>query len=271
MGTKLNDKKNQLQLLVASVENDSSTLLESLNLSCDAIVINQCNRHGFNQFEFNGNKISWFDFQDRGVGRNRNEALLRADAEYVLFCDEDCSYYNSTKDIILRSFDDNPDADILLFDLEPFGFKSNRKPIRIKKQKEVNKISYMKYGAVHIAARLSSLRKNNINFNLLFGGGARYMCGEDSIFIKDCLDKGLTIRTCPETIGRVNYESSSWFSGFDSNYFLSRGALHRRVAGRFHWVLSLRMIVKSRNEIAHGKATECFKAMLDGAAEFKGL
>ena len=37
----------------------------------------------------------------------------------------------------------------------------------------------------------------HITFSLLFGGGAKYSNGEDSLFLKDCLKYGLVVYAVP--------------------------------------------------------------------------
>lgn len=261
-------RSKSVQLLIATVDNNPESLLMSMNLYCDSIVINQCNSLSSHLIDWNGCEVRWLNFAERGVGRSRNEALMRADAIYVLFCDDDCQYYRDIEQRIVEGFKRNPDADILLFDLKPIGYEKGRKPFRITTDGKVGRFSYMKYGAVHIAARLAALRKHNISFNLLFGGGSPYSCGEDSVFLKDCIDKGLVIKTCSRTIGCVDFSASSWFNGFDEKYFLSRGALHRRVAGRWHWILSTRLVLKLWKSLPESNKVNCLKLMLDGAAEF---
>lgn len=42
--------------------------------------------------------------------------------------------------------------------------------------------NYGRYPTYAVAARLEALRRANVCFSLLYGGGARYSNGEDSLF-----------------------------------------------------------------------------------------
>lgn len=249
----------KFQFLVSSLNRHPHELLEEMNIRFPAIVINQCDSMAAKQVQFNGANVLWIDFPDRGIGTSRNEALMRAAGDIVLFCDEDCSYFENTGEIIVKEFDSHPDADIILFDLIPEGVQSNRKTLRITSEKRVRRHSFMRYGAVHIAARLASLKKNDIYFSQLFGGGARYSCGEDSAFLKRCLDSGLRIITSPVTVGTVDFSSSSWFDGYSNQYFNDQGALYYRLFGKGHVILSLRAAVK--HTLASGSVKQGLHAL----------
>ena len=82
----------------------------------------------------------------------------------------------------------------------------------------------MPWGAVRMAFRLSSVRKANEWFTLLFGGGALFPSGEDSIWIYELKKHGLRIYLSDKTVGEVSYKRSTWFSGYDERFFFGKGA-----------------------------------------------
>ena len=67
-------------------------LAQRMRLESDAVVVNQCHRLGYEELEYRGHLVRFFSFPDRGVGRSRNEALLRADGDICLFSDGDIVY-----------------------------------------------------------------------------------------------------------------------------------------------------------------------------------
>lgn len=91
----------------------------------------------------------------------------------------------------------------------------------------------MKYGAVRIAVRTQKLRQANIYYSLLFGGGAMYSSGEDSLFIAECIRKGLRVYTNPTLIGHVSQEKSTWFKGYTNKYFIDKGVLFASLSKRW--------------------------------------
>ena len=71
----------------------------------------------------------------------------------------------------------------------------------------------------------SSHGRKNINFHRMFGGGTPFANGEVTIFLCDCVDRGLKVLTCPQTLGEEHNNSSTWFAGYDDKYFHDRGVL----------------------------------------------
>ena len=63
-----------IQVLVAAMNQDDHSLPQKMNLKCDAIIGNQCNRNSIEESEWKGNKIKYLNFNERGVGLNRNNA-----------------------------------------------------------------------------------------------------------------------------------------------------------------------------------------------------
>ena len=79
----------KIQVLVAAVGQTDRSLPQKMNIQTDAIVANQCDENSVEQFEWNGHNVKYLNFVERGVGLNRNNALMRADADICLFADDD--------------------------------------------------------------------------------------------------------------------------------------------------------------------------------------
>ena len=224
----------RIQVLVATMKQQDHSLLEKMNIQTDAIVGNQCERDEVNHFDYQGHHIDWYSFHERGVGLNRNNALMRADADIVLFADDDMVYVESYPEIIEKAFEEIPNADVIIFDLKyPHG---GRAPIT--KIRRLKKRHCMRFGAARIAARLSKIHLNGVNFNLCFGGGAKYSSGEDTLFLNDCLNRKLKIFAYPVVIAQLQDErESTWFQGYNDKFFFDKGVLYyllnRKLGGLF--------------------------------------
>ena len=105
----------RIQVLVAAMHQTDHSLLEKMNIQTDAIIGNQCDRNEVEDFEWNGHRIKYLNFAERGVGLNRNNALMRADADICLFADDDMVYVDGYAEKILTAFNENPDADVIVF------------------------------------------------------------------------------------------------------------------------------------------------------------
>ena len=66
--------------------------------------------------------------------------------------------------------------------------------------------------------RRESLLASGVTFSLLFGGGARYGSGEDSLFLKTFIDKGFSVYTAPVTIAEEKAGESTWFAGYNEKF-----------------------------------------------------
>ncbi len=260
----------KLELLVAAVRENDVMLAEHMNISTDAVICNQCQEVLYKEFTRKNHRIRAFDFDERGVGRNRNNALMRAEGDLVLFADEDIIYNDDYEERILSEFARNPKADILMFNVTAVEERRTYKNVRHKRVRWYN---YGRYPTYAMCCRLSSLRRANVWFSLLFGGGAPYSNGEDSLFIHDCLAKGLKIYGVPVTIGhekaRENNEST-WFHGFNEKFFYDRGVLYHFLYGKLAKIFALRFLIAKRNtmcrEIPVGAA---FKLMKQGIYDIK--
>ena len=104
-----------IQTLVSCVKQNMEEVAAKMNLQTDAIVINQCEKNDYLEYEHKGYTICCYDFKERGVGLSRNNALLRATADIVLFSDEDIVYEDGYAEKILAEFEKRPSADIRLF------------------------------------------------------------------------------------------------------------------------------------------------------------
>ena len=73
--------------------------------------------------------------------------------------------------------------------------------------------------------RKGAIDKSCLAFSTLYGGGAKFSSGEDSLFIRDAMRKGLKMYTCPLVIAEVKQEESSWFKGYNDKFFIDKGVL----------------------------------------------
>lgn len=214
-----------LQVLISTMHQENFDLLKKMNVSSDAIVINQCDKNDFNEFEFNKRVVKWYSFNERGVGLSRNSALMRSTADIILFADDDIIYDDNYEEKILNEFKNNPHADMIIFNLES---QNEERPEFINTKKHfLSWYNCLKYGAAKIAVKREALLKSNICFSLLFGGGAKYSFGEDSLFITNCLQNKMKILASDVTIGKVLQEESTWFTGYNEKFYHDRGCLFK--------------------------------------------
>lgn len=259
----------KLQVLISTMNQTDFSILKKMNIQSDAIVVNQCKINKFDEVDYNGHKVRFLSLNEKGVGLSRNTALMRSKGDICLFADDDLTYVDGYNEIILKEFKDNPQADIILFNVP--STNKDRPSYLISKKSRVRWYNSLRYGAVNIAFRAESVKKRNIFFSLLFGGGARYSAGEDSLFIADCIRKGLKIYANPQTIGHVNQNQSTWFEGYTDKYFFDKGVFYACLSKKWARVLCLQFAIRHREMFKNHKTwKEAFSLMIKGIREIKG-
>lgn len=213
----------KLEVLLATMNQVDDSILDTMNVSTDIIVCNQNeNCVSYKCYERNEHNVRWYNFSEKGVGLNRNNALLRATADICVLADDDIIYNENYDQIIINAFKLRPDVDILLFNIHSLP---NEKRYIATKDKRIHRYNCGKFGAVRIAFRRMSVIKNAVSFNQLFGGGSIFAAGEDTMFIRDCIRKGLKVVAVSDFILKLNdLRPSTWFRGYDQKYFEDMGS-----------------------------------------------
>lgn len=238
---------SRVQVLVATMNQKDHSLLAKLNIQSDAIVGNQCSYNSINHFEWGKNNysITYLNFNEHGVGLNRNNALMRATGEFCIFADDDMTYVDGYYNIIEKYFDKYKDADVIVFNIK------ENKPTRyiIKKNHRVHWNNFMRYGAVRIAIRRKRIFEQGILFNLCFGGGTEHSAGEDVLFLSECIKKGLHIYAVPEYIAILNdNRESTWFQGYTDKYFEDKGKLFEVICKRYKKLLCFQDAIRHQKK-----------------------
>lgn len=255
----------KLQTLVSAVGQKPELLAEKMNLQTEAVIINQCDKNEYLEYFHKGKKIQVYSFAERGVGLSRNNALLRATEDLILFSDEDIVYEKDYEEKIIRAFKEHPKADMLLFNVK---VEESRATYHIEKEHRVRFYNSGRYPTYSFAIRREKIHKANITFSLLFGGGAKYSNGEDSLFLMECLKKGLRVYALPVTIGEEISRPSTWFFGYTEKFFFDRGVLYYFLYGKLRHLMAIRFL------LVHGKKMcntiskkQAFALMLQGMKE----
>ncbi len=258
---------SRVQVLVATMHQTNHNLLTDMNIQSDVIVCNQCARDGLKNLDFHGYQAIYFNSTTRGVGRNRNNGITHATGEILLFADDDVCYHDNYAKTIEEAFDCQPDADIIAFNVKRIN--DQRSESRDLAFRRVRLHSSLRYGTFRLAVKRKSLEKANIWFSLLFGGGAQFGFGEDSLFISDCIKKGMKMYASNQEIGIVDQKQSSWFTGYDDDYFRAKGSLFYAFSKYTYYFLVIHYVVKHRKEYSGRNIFNVTKLMNEGRREFK--
>lgn len=254
-----------IETLVVTMNQECRQLVKKMNIQTDAIIGNQCKQNQIEEFKDRNLNIKVISLKEKGVGLNRNTILMRANADFVVFADDDMVFHDGYPDVVLKAFNDNPKADVIIFNLDEdteTQFKNNKK-------KKINKYNYMRYGAARFVMRTNKIKLNNIYFNLNFGGGTKFSAGEDSLFLKDCLKHNLNVIAVPDSLATLeNSRESSWFEGYNDKYFFDKGVFYYFANPRLSKLYCIYYYLKYHKRISYAKM---LSKMLDGVRYAKKI
>ena len=215
------------EILCVTMHQKDFSKITQMNIHSDVIFANQADTTAYDEYDFDGHKAKMITTQTRGVGINRNLTLMYASAEICLFADDDVTYVDNVEDIVLSEFKACPDADIIIFNF--ISDSSDRHSHIYKKTKKHGRFQRMPWGGVRIACRLNSIKKANLWYTTLFGGGCIFPSGEDSMFSIQAKRAGLKFYVSDKIIGSVSFATSSWYTGKDEKFYFGKGAYCKAV------------------------------------------
>lgn len=256
----------KLQILVSTMNQEDYDLINKMNIESNAVIINQCNDNLIKDINIADYKIKWISSNEKGLSSSRNMALNNAEAEICVIADDDLEYVSNYEDIILEQFRKNPNYDIITFQVE--GIERKFKDY-YNKPRNTNYITSMKVSSVEIAFRLDAIREAGVEFNELFGSGAKYFAGEENIFLTECLRKGLRLKYVPIKIANLHIGESTWFKGYNTDYFVTKGAVFTAMSRLFSVPLILQFAFRKYGIYSNEMSImQAIKLMLKGRKQF---
>ena len=235
----------KFEILCVTMHQKDFSKIQQMNIHSDVFFANQADSTSLEELDFEGHHARMLTTDTRGVGVNRNMGLQYAKGDICLFADDDVTYCDDMEEKVLAEFAARPDADIMIFHLDAI---EQHKQISYPKTKKCRGLYRMPWGAVRMAFRLSAVRKANIWFTTLFGGGSIFPAGEDSMWLAAARNAGLTMYVSRETIGKVSFEESTWFTGFDEKYYYGQGAYYQAARPATVWLWAYYSIARTRGK-----------------------
>lgn len=259
----------RLSVLCTTMNQTDLSKFREMNIKSDVIFANQCDRNEVVETTIDGHKVTMISTTSRGVGINRNIALMAATSEIILLADDDLHYADDYVEQVLKAFEELPDAQMIAFGLDMTKdgevVEQHRNPT-----KRCRIWNCLKYGACVLALRRDALLQANVSFTQLFGGGSIYGSGEDSTFVLDCLRKGVKSYSHSYVLGTCAKDVSTWFTGFNEKYFYDKGAWLASTFPKFGFLLRWYFAYHFRKE-TELSYLQCCRLMKSGRKGFKNL
>ncbi len=260
----------KLELLISAVNAEPEKLIKKMHVFSDAVLVNQNGTDSEEELPLNGCTVRVFNCDEKGVGKSRNHCIDKAAGDILLFSDDDVEYDAGYGDLIISEFEEHPEADALFFNL---NVDESRRTYWNNDFGRVRIWNFGRYPAYSMAVRKDALVKSGVRYSLLFGGGAKYSCGEDSLFIRDCLRAGLKLYRTPVVIGSEALREggeSTWFKGYNEKFFFDRGVLFYFLYGKLAGVFGFRFVYSKRNVMCREIPwKQAFKILKSGIKEGK--
>ncbi|SHH27837.1 Glycosyl transferase family 2 [Fibrobacter sp. UWH9] len=235
------------EILCATMHQKDFSKIKSMNIHSNVVFANQSDENSYQEMNFEGCVAKMITTTTRGVGLNRNFALLASSKDVILFADDDTFFYDGLEENVVAAFAKLPKADVIIFGMDYSQNGQVCESIKVPTGK-LPFYKSLKFGTAFLAIRRSAYLKANLIFSQLFGGGCVYLHGEDSDFIINCYRKGLRIYTYDYVLGVTSKDSSTWFSGYGEKYFFDTGALAKFAFGKLAKPYMLYMTFRVRKE-----------------------
>ena len=213
-------------LLSCMYETDKEIIKRS-NIQSNCVIINQCDEDKKEQINLENSKTClWINSKKRGLSISRNMAIKNSNADICLIADNDEIFGNDIEDRVLEAYKKIPQADIIVFDIENYSKNIRNKIFKFKR------LQLLKVSSVQITFKKKSITDSDLKFDIKLGAGTGNGVGEENKFLLDAYDKGLKIYHYPVNIaGLMKNNKSTWFKGYDEEYFYKRGASTRYILG----------------------------------------
>lgn len=251
------------ETLVVSYRQNPEDLARRMRLEGKAVIANQTDHSLRRSIPLpKGGLATVVETTTTGVGINRNIALSQATADICLFGDDDVVYHDGYCDMVVSAFDSWPDADLIFFNLSG----SQRELYTITHSFQVKPWNFLRFGTARVAFRRESIDRAGIRFDERFGGGARYLHGEDTIFFAHCLRAGLKLYAVTTEIGILTADrESTWSRGYDTRYIHDQGALYKAMSPRLWPLWALQDALRRSKKHYDMSPSAALKLMFAGA------
>ncbi|MCR5302854.1 MAG: glycosyltransferase family 2 protein [Lachnospiraceae bacterium] len=255
------------EVLLSAMFLEDENYIDTLNIHTDCVVINQCDeeeeREIFRDTPKGRMRISYVMTRERGLSKSRNMAISKALGPVCILCDNDVEYVKDYDRIVNDAFTDHPDADVLVF----FVKRPERNVPVFGSARKMGYLSVLKIFSPEVAFRKEKIK--DLEFNELFGAGARFFMGEENLFLYECLKRHLKIIYIPEMIASVRQTQSTWFKGYDKEFFVSRGANYAAMSKRFSSLLIFQYAFRKRGLYKDNMTVrEALREMFEGRRQY---
>lgn len=259
----------KIEVLVSTMFQKDFELIKQMNLKGDSVIINQADTEEYSEIPTEAGKVKFISTTSRGLSISRNTAFSAARGDVCLIADDDVVYNDDYIDTIRAAYTALPQADIIIFDIHSLNPERPERDFgdsifRFRLRRALQVVSY------RISFKLASIKEKGITMQPIFGAGAKYSMGEENIFMRDCLRRGLKAYYYPHRIGEVTHAHSTWFAGYNEKYFTDLGAVYYQLFGNLYLLGAMWFLLTKRKEYAPWiTGSRAIRCMIKGKREYE--
>ena len=266
------NKKVEILLSVMNIKTEEqyNQILKQNKITGKVLTVNQVEDDVINIID---GDVRIYSYKEKGASNSRNRLLEKAQGDICAFADDDTIYVENYEQIILKEYEKNPKADMIIFYIE----NENKQREKIKKigNKKMNNLDVMRVRTPEITFKRETLKKlqeANIKFDKNFGPGGIFQKGEETIFISDILKSGIKVYSTTKKIGVVQDTKSTWFKGYNEQFLHDQGAIFYRIAPKTYKLLILQYVIRKYNLYKENiNIVQAYKQMELGAKKCKEI
>ncbi len=233
-----------LEILISTMNRTDFLFLEAMFVNIDfydkfnILIINQTTQDKL--LRSNNEKIRVINSFEFGLTKSRNLAIQNAVGDICLVADDDIQYVKGFDDIVKQAFINNRKASIINFKIDTFcGNNYKTYPQRSKVLNTKKKIRPT--SSVEMVFKRVDILNNNILFNTNFGLGSYFPSGEEYLFLKVALNKGLIINFENEFTVKHTLNRSTSNAGND-DFIKAQAAIYCMENRKFSYLFLLKFI-----------------------------
>lgn len=218
----------ELEIIMSCMHEKDMSIVERSNIKGNVLIVNQCDHNEIMEKSIEGTDYHarMICTTERGLSKSRNMCIDNAQGDILQISDDDEWFEDDYQEKILRAYEQYPQADVILFKIGNSGKGYPKKPYRM------GRITFLRSSSWQISFKRKSVVEKGIRFDEMMGSGTGNGGGEETMFVRNCLDHGLWIHYVPEQIASLDENSvSQWFDGFNEQFFFDRGWATRRFLG----------------------------------------
>ena len=186
-------------------------------------------------------------YKGQGLSANRNLAMDKAQADLVIFADDDARFTEESVAMAIRKFEEHNDIDVAFFKASTY----TGRPLKEYPTEEriVTSIpSDYSISTLEMVVKRSKVQ-SVVRFDERFGLGTKFLtCGEEDVWLIDALRLNLKMRYFPEVLVQTSTLLKKSLVFVDAGVQRSRGAMMYYLYGNRAWLRTFQIAITSASK-----------------------